>query len=60
MTDFSRNELIWGKENQKKLKNKHVTVFGLGGVGGLPLNHLPVPVLKILRSWILTLFPLPI
>lgn len=40
MTDFSRNELIWGKENQKKLKNKHVTVFGLGGVGGFALESL--------------------
>ena len=40
MTDFSRNELIWGKESQKKLKDKHVTVFGLGGVGGFALEAL--------------------
>ena len=40
MTDFSRNELIWGKENQQKLKNKHITVFGLGGVGGFALESL--------------------
>lgn len=38
--DFSRNELVWGKENQKKLENKHVTVFGLGGVGGFALESL--------------------
>lgn len=31
---FSRNELFWGKENQKKLSNLHAAVFGLGGVGG--------------------------
>ncbi len=31
---FSRNELIWGKENQALLKTKHVIVFGLGAVGG--------------------------
>lgn len=31
---FSRNELYWGCENQKKLSEKHVAVFGLGGVGG--------------------------
>ena len=31
---FSRNILYWGKENQKLLANKHVAVFGLGGVGG--------------------------
>lgn len=40
MTDFSRNELIWGKENQQKLRNRHVTVFGLGGVGGFALESL--------------------
>ena len=38
MTDFSRNELIWGKEKQKSLKDKHITVFGLGGVGGFALE----------------------
>ncbi len=38
--DFSRNELIWGKVNQKKLAKKHVTVFGLGGVGGFALESL--------------------
>lgn len=31
---FSRNELYWGRENQKFLSSKHVAVFGLGGVGG--------------------------
>ena len=31
---FSRNELFWGEENQKLLSQKHVAVFGLGGVGG--------------------------
>lgn len=31
---FSRNELFWTKEGQKKLSKKHVAVFGLGGVGG--------------------------
>lgn len=40
MADFSRNELIWGKENQLKLKNKNVTVAGLGGVGGFALEAL--------------------
>lgn len=38
--DTSRNELIWGKKNQDKLKSKHVTVFGLGGVGGFALESL--------------------
>ena len=31
---FSRNELFWGEENQKLLSQKHIVVFGLGGVGG--------------------------
>lgn len=31
---FSRNELFWGKDNQKNLSSKHIAVFGLGGVGG--------------------------
>lgn len=31
---FKRNELFWGKENQKLLASKSVAVFGLGGVGG--------------------------
>ena len=34
MTIFSRNELYWGKEAQGLLAQKHVAVFGLGGVGG--------------------------
>ena len=31
---FSRNELFWGESSQKLLSQKHVAVFGLGGVGG--------------------------
>lgn len=31
---FSRSARIFGIENQKKLKNSKVLVFGLGGVGG--------------------------
>lgn len=34
MAIFSRNELYWGEDAQKKLAQKHVAVFGLGGVGG--------------------------
>lgn len=40
MTDFSRNELIWGKEKQALLAQKHIIVFGLGGVGGFALESL--------------------
>ena len=31
---FSRNELFWGADAQNILKNAHIAVFGLGGVGG--------------------------
>lgn len=34
MTIFSRNELYWGQEAQELLVQKHVVIFGLGGVGG--------------------------
>ena len=34
MSRFSRTELLIGKEQLLKLKNKKVAVFGLGGVGG--------------------------
>lgn len=37
---FSRNELIWGKKAQDTLKEKHIAVFGLGGVGGYALESL--------------------
>lgn len=30
---YERNELIWGSEFQKKLFDKHIVIFGLGGVG---------------------------
>ena len=31
---FSRTEMLLGAENMNKLKNSHIAVFGLGGVGG--------------------------
>lgn len=31
---FSRTEMLFGKEAIEKLKNSHVAVFGVGGVGG--------------------------
>ena len=34
MDIFSRTEMLLGKENLEKLKNKKVIVFGIGGVGG--------------------------
>lgn len=34
MEIFSRTEMLLGKENVEKLKEKRVIVFGIGGVGG--------------------------
>lgn len=34
INQFSRTELIYGKEAMDILKNSHVCVFGIGGVGG--------------------------
>ena len=31
---FLRTEMLIGKENLNKLKNSHIAVFGIGGVGG--------------------------
>lgn len=30
---FERTELVFGKENVEKIKNAHIAVFGVGGVG---------------------------
>lgn len=34
LTQFSRTELLLGKDSMEKLKNSRVAVFGVGGVGG--------------------------
>ena len=34
MIELSRTEMLFGKENIEKLKDKKVIVFGIGGVGG--------------------------
>ena len=34
LTQFSRTELLLGKEAMDKLANSRVAVFGIGGVGG--------------------------
>ena len=34
LTQFSRTELLLGKEAMNKLENSRVAVFGIGGVGG--------------------------
>lgn len=34
LTQFSRTQLLLGKDNMEKLHDAHVAVFGIGGVGG--------------------------
>ena len=34
LNQFSRTQLLYGKEAMEKLKNSRVAIFGLGGVGG--------------------------
>ena len=40
LTQFSREELLIGKEEVKELKNKKVAIFGIGGVGSFVLEGL--------------------
>ena len=40
MEKFLRTEMLLGKEAVEKLKNSHVAVFGIGGVGGYALEAL--------------------
>lgn len=40
LSQFSRNELIFGKAFTDKLSKAHVAVFGLGGVGGYVVEAL--------------------
>ena len=37
---FERTELLLGKDAIQKLKNAHVAVFGVGGVGGFVVEAL--------------------
>ena len=40
LNQFSRTQLIFGKENMEKLSNARVAVFGIGGVGGYTIEAL--------------------
>ena len=40
MNEFSRTELLLGKENMEKLQHCHIAVFGIGGVGGYVVEAL--------------------
>ena len=37
---FIRTEMLLGAENMEKLKNSHIAIFGLGGVGGHTMEAL--------------------
>lgn len=40
LNQFSRTQLLLGKEAMEKLKNSRVAVFGAGGVGGYAIEAL--------------------
>ena len=40
LNQFSRTELLLGKDNMERLKNARVAVFGIGGVGGYTVEAL--------------------
>lgn len=40
LNQFSRTELLFGKEAMERLKNARVAVFGIGGVGGYTVEAL--------------------
>ena len=40
MEQFSRNILLFGEENQKKLFNSTILLFGIGGVGSYTFEAL--------------------
>jgi UBA/THIF-type NAD/FAD binding protein len=40
LNQFSRTELLFGKEAMEKLSNSRVAVFGIGGVGGYAVEAL--------------------
>jgi tRNA A37 threonylcarbamoyladenosine dehydratase len=40
LNQFSRTELLFGKENMERLQNARVAVFGIGGVGGYTVEAL--------------------
>lgn len=40
LNEFSRTALLLGTENMEKLKNSHVAVFGIGGVGSYIIEAL--------------------
>ena len=40
LDQFSRTQLVFGKEAMDKLKSSRVAVFGIGGVGGYTVEAL--------------------
>ena len=40
LNQFSRTQLLYGKEAMDKLKKSRVAVFGVGGVGGYVVEEI--------------------
>ena len=58
LTQFSRTELLLGKEAMDKLANSRVAVFGIGGVGGYVGTIAGVGIMTIISS-IMTVLNMP-
>ena len=50
--NFQRFAMLVGENKIDLLNKKKVLIFGLGGVGGSLLKHLPEQALDILHWWI--------
>ena len=53
LNQFSRTELIIGKEAMQILNAAHVAVFGIGGVGGYTVEALVRSGFSILILWMM-------
>ena len=40
MDEFLRTEMLIGKDGMEKIKDSHVAIFGIGGVGGYSVEAL--------------------
>lgn len=50
LNQFSRTELLLGKEAMQKLQNARVAVFGVGGVGGYAVDTVTAKIQLVLEA----------
>lgn len=47
---FLRNEMLWGREGQRRLAHAHVLLLGLGGVGSYAAERLTPVMCSLLNE----------